>query len=124
MHEASVARALIDEATVIALRHRARSIEKIVVRLGRLSGVEPELLHRAFMSARSDTIAAAAALELEEQGLEVACNDCGATTSAELGRMACGRCGGQDLRLARGQELDIVRLDLSIVDEATTAVAP
>lgn len=116
MHEVSLARALIREAERIAGQHRARGIEKIVLRVGALSGVEPGLLLRAFHGMRRGTMAEAAVLELEDQGLEVACNDCGATTPASLPTIACGRCRSRHVRLVHGEELEFVRLDLAIAD--------
>ena len=48
MHELSICNALLDQVERIAAERGAHSVAKIVLRIGPLSGVEPELLRNAY----------------------------------------------------------------------------
>ncbi|HHJ13648.1 MAG TPA: hydrogenase maturation nickel metallochaperone HypA, partial [Gammaproteobacteria bacterium] len=58
MHELSVCQALIDQLRGIATGHRAHRIARVRLVLGPLSGVEPDLLQRAWPLASAGGIAA------------------------------------------------------------------
>ena len=66
MHELAVCQGLLRQVQQIALENRARSVERILLRIGGLSGVEPPLLERAFEIARMGTLAQEAELVIEE----------------------------------------------------------
>ena len=48
MHELSVCQGLLDQVTGIARQHQATGVARIRLRIGPLSGVEPQLLQQAF----------------------------------------------------------------------------
>ena len=56
MHEYSIVQALIDQCEHYASENEARKITKVVVKIGRLSGVEPDLLMSAFETFKEKTI--------------------------------------------------------------------
>ncbi|MEF3191625.1 MAG: hydrogenase maturation nickel metallochaperone HypA [Campylobacterales bacterium] len=64
MHEYSIVQALLDQCELHAAAHHATVVTKVVVQIGRYSGVESELLMRAFETFKEGTIAASAALEI------------------------------------------------------------
>ena len=66
MHELSVCQALLAQVEQVARENAAHSVEKVVLRIGPLSGVEPRLLQDAFPIARAGTVAAGAELVIEE----------------------------------------------------------
>ena len=63
MHEYSLVRALLDRVDAEVERREATAVYRIRVRLGELSGVDPELFERAFEMARIPTASATAELE-------------------------------------------------------------
>ena len=65
MHELSVCQALVRQLRDIAREQRAARITRVVVQIGPLSGVEPELLRHAYPVASAGSPAADAALILE-----------------------------------------------------------
>ncbi len=117
MHELSIARALVAQATRAARAHGGGRIRQIRVSIGPLSGVEPPLLARAFTQAREGTLAAAAELAIETPPVRVSCPDCGAETAATVNRLICADCGNRRVTLASGDELLLLGLDLDPHEE-------
>lgn len=105
MHEVSICMALVSQVSAIARDSNARSVRRIRLTVGPLSGVDPVALDAAFPHASRGSITEGAALEIETPGLRVACDACGCESDAEIGAMACGECGNREVRLVSGDEL-------------------
>lgn len=116
MHELSVCLALLDQVTRIAADHGAERVERIVLAIGPLAGVEPALLRNAWPLAAAGTLAEAAELVIDTVPVRVACNDCGAEGEATANRLLCPVCGSWRTRLVSGNELLLAHLELSIPD--------
>ncbi len=119
MHELTVCRALIGQVEAVARAHGARTVTRIELRVGPLSGVVPELLREAFALARAGTVAEGAELRLVEVPLEVECESCGTRgPAAAPNRLLCPACGGWRTRLVSGDELLLVRVALAGITPA------
>ncbi len=116
MHELSVARALLRQVERLAGEHRALAVRGVTVRIGPLSGVEPGLLARAFPRAAAGSVADGAELRIESVAVRVHCEDCGAEGEAAPNRLACPACGSLNTRLAGGDEMLLVSLELETSD--------
>ncbi len=112
MHELSVCQALVGQVEAIARRESAARVTTIHLAIGPLSGVEAELLRRAWPLAAGATIAADAELIIEQAAVRVACSVCGAETEAKANRLLCGECGEWRTRLVSGDEMLLTRLEL------------
>ena len=123
MHELAVCQALLTEVQRIAADARGGAVSRIVLRVGPLSGIEPELLARAFDVARAGSIAARAELRIEPAAVRVRCLECDAESIATASRLLCGRCGGFRTRLLEGDELVLQRLEFGGLPCATPAAA-
>ncbi|NKN32908.1 hydrogenase maturation nickel metallochaperone HypA [Marichromatium bheemlicum] len=117
MHELSVCQALLDQVERIADEHGATRVERILLRIGPLSGVEPSLLEHAYPLAAAGTRAEHAILAIEPAPVRVHCLDCGAESAAVPNRLLCGRCAGYRTRLVSGDEMLLANLELTIPDE-------
>jgi hydrogenase nickel incorporation protein HypA/HybF len=113
MHELSICRSLLAEVERAAAANNAVDVNEIVVAVGRLSGVEPPLLARAFEVARMGTIAEHALLKIETLPVIVWCKACGVETSAAANALLCGQCGTWQVDLKSGTELLLKRVELS-----------
>lgn len=113
MHELSVCQALLTQVEQVARDNAAHSVEKIVLRIGPLAGVEPRLLQDAFPIARAGTIASEARLVIEELPLTVRCQSCGAETAAQPNRLICGVCRDWHTQLISGDELLLASVELT-----------
>jgi hydrogenase nickel incorporation protein HypA/HybF len=114
MHELSICQGLIGQVERIALQHNAYAVDRIVVRIGPLSGVEISLLHQAYTLARAGTLAENAELVTEPQPIRVACETCGAETTAQVNRLLCGLCSDYRTRLVSGDEMILASVELNV----------
>ncbi len=120
MHELSLCQALIDQVQRIAGDHGARGVECIILRIGPLSGVEPDLLRNAFPLASAGTVAEHARLVIEPQPLKVRCPACGQTSEVTAYDLSCRACGEWRTTLESGDAMLLESLEL-IVDEAAAS---
>ncbi len=118
MHELSVARSLMDLVEDHVRRNGARRVTRIVVVVGVLSGVEPELLRRAFEVIREGTVADSATLVIEMENLSIRCANCGAFEEKEELSVLCSRCGSPNTEVVRGEDLLLRSLEMEL-DEAS-----
>jgi hydrogenase nickel incorporation protein HypA/HybF len=112
MHELSVCQALVRQLRDIAREQHAIRITRVIVQIGPLSGVEPELLRHAYPIASAGSPAADAALVLEPLPIRVHCENCGADSDASANRLLCGVCGDYRTRLISGDELLLASVEL------------
>jgi hydrogenase nickel incorporation protein HypA/HybF len=112
MHELAVCHSIVDQVSRIAAQHKSGFVEKIYLRIGPLSGVEPGLLESAFPIACAGTAAAKAQLIISRQPILVRCNTCESETEASLNRLVCGVCGGWQTTLLSGNEMLLERVEL------------
>lgn len=121
MHELSLCRALLKLVEPIAQEHGA-PVSRVVLRIGPLSGAEPDLLRRAFPQAAAGTCAEGAVLELQSTPLRVRCLQCGAESAAAINCLACAACGATRTQLVGGDELDLLRVELQPLEANETDV--
>jgi len=114
MHELSICQSLLDQVEGIARQQGATRVERILLQVGPLSGLEPALLQRAWPLVATGTCAEAAELVIEAAAIRVHCLDCDAESAATANRLLCGACGGYHTRLVSGDELLLARLELSV----------
>ena len=113
MHEMAICQGLINQVERIAQERGASRVDSIVLSIGPLAGVEPELLSRAYEVARADTIAKDAELEIETGPVVVECRSCGSVGEARANRLLCPSCGDWKVNLKQGDELLLLRLEVS-----------
>ncbi len=114
MHELAIAQSALKHVLLEAARARAARVDRIVLRIGPLSGVDPEALRFAFAALLPTTAAAGATVELETPPAAAHCPACGhhfAPTAAAL--LECPQCHALGASLVGGRELDLVSIDCS-----------
>jgi hydrogenase nickel incorporation protein HypA/HybF len=121
VHELSICQALLAQITAIARERGADAIERIVLEVGPLSGVDAALLARAFEIARAGSSAAEATLSIETPQVTVSCLCCGAQTQTPPTRLLCAACGGYRTRIVAGDELNLRRVELRIREPLTAS---
>ena len=116
MHELSVCLALMEQVQNIAKEHNARRVDKIVLRIGPLSGIEVPLLQHAYPLAAIDTIAEDAELVIESLPVKVKCTRCSAETEVPSNRLLCGQCGDFRTEVVSGDEMLLANLELTVAN--------
>ena len=112
MHELSVCQGLMRQVDRIAAQNGATTVDRIVLKVGALSGVEPDLLKHAFTIAREGTVAANADLEIEHGPVRVSCTQCGAGGEAAVNRLVCPECADWRVDVTEGEELLLLSLEI------------
>lgn len=117
MHELAVCNELLNQVRATAAQRDARSVGRITVRIGALSGVEPELLEHAFTIARAGDYTGNATLVVETTPVRIRCRACGHENEAAPNRLLCNACGGYAVDLLGGDELLLASIELHGIPE-------
>lgn len=116
MHELSIIASLFEILEDKAREQNARRITAVTIRVGRLSGVVPELLRSAFDMYRKGTLADGARLEIEVAPFDFRCRACGGTAFREEPGVACAACGSKDIELVGGMDLVVEKIEIETDD--------
>lgn len=109
MHELSIAQAIV----AVANEHAGgRRVEKVEVKIGRLRQVVPSALAFAFELVTDGTALAGAVLEIRQVSARIACRACGAESEVADFPFACSSCGGLDVDITAGEELQVEALEV------------
>jgi hydrogenase nickel incorporation protein HypA/HybF len=112
MHEYSIVQALMDLAQDEAQKAGAEQIESITVKVGRLSGVESDLLRDAYEVFSEDHFCKGAKLVLLDQKVVLFCESCQKESTLDKLTLACPACGSDGVRVIDGEELILMRLEM------------
>ena len=112
MHEYSIVLALMERIeSEVAARH-AVAVHRVRVRIGGLSGVEPDLLRSAFEIVRERTLCQAAALEIEAVPVSWVCSGCERPIQAGT-VLECPVCRAP-ARLSAGDEIVLDQIEMEV----------
>ena len=113
MHELSVSAAVVDTA----VRHAGgRPVAVVNLRVGHLRQVVPDSLLFYFGLVARDTVCAGARLEVEVIPARLRCEGCEAEWVAEAAAFRCPSCGGADVLVLTGEELEVESIELEVED--------
>ena len=109
MHELAIAESIL----AIVERHAAgRKVVEVEVSVGHLRQVVPSALEFAFELAGRGTVAEGATLVLDAVPAGGRCRACGEQRTFATFPFVCESCGGWDIELTQGQELQVEALEL------------
>jgi hydrogenase nickel incorporation protein HypA/HybF len=112
MHELAIANSILEAARAEAVRRPGARLLRVGVRVGELSGVEPEALSFSFEALVSGSDLEPLALEIETCPRRQRCPECGRVFRVVDYEVACPDCGAADTRCISGDELEMVYLEL------------
>ncbi len=114
MHEASIAISLLETVSNLCRQEGYTSIESVRLKVGKLAGILPDALLFAFDAAKEGTIAREAQLIIESVSLGGVCNECGSSfESDERYIYACPACNSSSIKITRGDELQIIDMEVN-----------
>jgi len=112
MHEYSIVQSLIDQCEHYAKENDSSKVSKVVVKIGRLSGVEPHLLKMAFDTFKEKTICDGAEFVLDYRQVIIKCNSCERESELIELHYICPACQSTDLKVIDGEEMMLMSLEL------------
>ena len=122
MHELGIVEDIIDIVRRSIPDGRAESVRNIRLRVGPFAGVVPDSLKFCFSALSGDTGMANAALQIEQTPLSALCRDCGSESEIKDFVFRCQSCGGADMEIISGKELEVVDIELAeLADNGQTA---
>lgn len=112
MHELSLVASVFDILEEKAREHGAARVTTVVLKVGVMSGVVPDLLESAFDSYKKGTLAEEARLEIVRVPVRLRCPDCGGETAREDTDFSCAACGSRRVEIVAGRELVVEKIEL------------
>ena len=113
MHELALMEELQRIALATAAAQGAQRIHTVMLRVGRLSGVDPDALAFAFEVVMAGGIGQGATLKLEVVPTQCRCGGCGQRFEPVDVIFACPICGELSAHVLRGRELELMGLEVS-----------
>ena len=112
MHELAIAQAILDRARDASERHGGGRVLKIGLRVGEISGVEPDALSFGIEVLAKGTPLEGLALEIEQPRRQLRCAACATAFVPERFAVACPACGSPSSDCIAGNELDVTFIEL------------
>jgi len=113
MHELGIAESALEAALSHATDAGAKRVLRLVIRVGTLSGVDPEALRFAFTAILPGTPAEGAALQIDSVPAVAYCPGCQRDFVPDSSRFfECPVCHQLCSTVKQGRELDLVHLEM------------
>ncbi|RXK00360.1 hydrogenase maturation nickel metallochaperone HypA [Arcobacter sp. CECT 8986] len=112
MHEYSIVQSLLEQCEQYVEENDASKVTKLIVKIGVLSGVEPDLLQTAFDTFKEKTVCDGAEFIINRQKVVIDCLDCNQTSTLEKNEFLCPSCNSNNLKVVDGEDMFLMSLEL------------
>ncbi|HHE05981.1 MAG TPA: hydrogenase/urease nickel incorporation protein HypA [Epsilonproteobacteria bacterium] len=113
MHEYSVVQALLNQCEEHAKQNEAKQVNKVICKIGVMSGIETHLLQTAFDTFKEKTICENAELVLNKQKLKLECKECGNVFEVDEVRYFCHKCESLRVKVLDGEDMYLMSLEMN-----------
>jgi len=112
MHEYSIVQSLLDQCEDNAKANNATKVTKVVVKIGVMSGVEPDLLKTAFDTFKEATMCKSCEYIQNLQPIVIKCHKCNKESTLSKNEYCCPNCESIELDVIDGEDLILMQLEL------------
>ena len=112
MHEMGIAENILDIVRQSVPDGQVSAVGNIRLRVGPFAGIVPDSLKFCFNVLSDDIGMAKAALQIEQTPLAASCRDCGVESGVKNFVFICPVCGGVNLEVVSGKELEIIEIEI------------
>lgn len=112
MHEYSIVQSLLNQCEDNARANSAKKVTRVVVKVGVMSGVEPDLLQTAFETFKEGTMCESCEYIQTIQPISIRCHKCGRESLLDKNEYSCPKCNSIELDVIDGEELMLMQLEL------------
>ncbi len=112
MHEYSIVQSLLESCEEHARVNESTNVTKVIVKIGVLSGVEPDLLQTAFDTFKEKTICDKAEFIINRQKVVIACLSCDEESTLEKNEFLCPKCQSNKVKVIDGEEMFLMSLEM------------
>jgi|TARA_R110002050_G_scaffold5268_1_gene23863 hydrogenase nickel incorporation protein HypA/HybF len=113
LHEYSIVQSLLESCEEHAKANNATKVTKVVVKIGILSGVEPDLLQTAFDTFKEKTICDECEFIVNKQKIVIECQDCEEESTLKKNEFTCPKCNSSNIRVVDGEDMYLMSLEMS-----------
>ena len=112
MHEYSIVQSLLDQCEENARANDASKVTKVIVKIGVMSGVEPDLLQTAFDTFKGGTMCDGCEYIQQIQPIKIKCHKCSEESQLSKNEYCCPQCQSIELDVIDGEDLMLMQLEL------------
>ncbi|MFW9826051.1 MAG: hydrogenase maturation nickel metallochaperone HypA [Candidatus Thorarchaeota archaeon] len=121
MHEFSFAYNIFKIAEATALKYNAKKISEVILEIGELTLIVPELLQRSFEIATKGSIAEGAKLKISIIPGKIKCRDCNNISEVSITKEAqltglqlfkCSNCGSNNTEIVDGKKANVKNIKI------------
>ncbi len=112
MHELSIAQTIVDRASTVSAQNSGARVTKIGLRIGAISGVEPDALRFGLEALTKDSPFEGVTVDIELCKRKQRCASCAHEFEPEGFHSACPMCQSNESTCVAGNELDVTYFEL------------
>ncbi len=112
MHEFSIANSIVSTITQEMEQRNLTNLKEVGVRIGALSGVDPESLRFSFEVIIAETPFSNARLKIENIPVQGKCHTCNREFEVKKFIFICPLCDSRNIEAIHGEELDVAYLEV------------
>lgn len=112
MHEYSIVQSLLESCEEHARQNESENVTKVIVKIGVLSGVEPDLLQTAFDTFKEKTVCHNAQFIINHQKVVIACLSCDEESTLEKNEFSCPKCNSTQVKVIDGEDMFLMSLEM------------
>jgi hydrogenase nickel incorporation protein HypA/HybF len=109
MHELSIVQSMIK---LVEKHAKDKEVAKIVVKIGKMSGIEPYFLKDSFDFFKENSVCKNAQMEIIEVNIKIKCFECGNESEINGYDFHCPICGSEKTKIISGEEMHIEYIEL------------
>ncbi|MFX1327796.1 MAG: hydrogenase maturation nickel metallochaperone HypA [Promethearchaeota archaeon] len=121
MHEFAFAYNIFKVAEATAIKYNAKKITEVLLEIGELTLIVPELLKRSFEMATKGSIAEGATLTIKMTPGKIKCRECNKISEVSLTQeaqltglqlFACSSCGSNNTEIVEGKKANVKNIKI------------
>lgn len=112
MHEVGIAQQVLEIIEAESREHGDGRVRSLRLRIGELSGVNPECLRFALEVCSQGTRAEGMTVEVIDMPAKLKCRSCSKESALEMGDLRCPDCGSSEIELLGGDDLHVESFEL------------
>lgn len=113
MHEYSIVQSLLDSCEEHAKANESTNVTKVIVKIGVLAGVEPDLLQTAFDTFKEKTVCDKAEFIINRQKIVISCLSCDEESTLEKNEFCCPTCQSNKVKVIDGEDMYLMSLEMN-----------
>jgi len=91
---------------------KGKEVDKVVVKIGKMSGIEPHFLEESFNVFKEDSVCRNAVMQMKIIDITILCKECQKEARVDSFNFFCPHCNSGNTEVLTGQEMHIEYIEL------------